>query len=123
MDYSEIGERLKEAQEEIKRLQKENAIFKEQIDNHRKAEGRLETNHSSLLITAKAELKRKDEQIQELRKEYATNCSLNISFFFLNVIVSLTFQFPLIGKTILFFGARINFYALCQHIALRHNHK
>lgn len=68
-DYAELSERLKGAQEEIRRLQEENAIFKEQIDNHKQTEGRLETNHSSLLITAKAEIKRKDELIQELRKE------------------------------------------------------
>lgn len=69
MDYVEIREQLKEAQEVIKRLEEENRHLKTKIGQHEKAEGTLETNHSSLLITAKAEIKRKDEQIHELRKE------------------------------------------------------
>ncbi|XP_055311070.1 TRAF3-interacting protein 1-like [Sitodiplosis mosellana] len=68
-DYSEIREKLTEAQEVIKRLQEENANLKEQIVNHQKVEGTLERNSSSLLITAKAELKRREQEIHELRKE------------------------------------------------------
>lgn len=65
----ELREKLTEAQEIIRQLQGENVSLKEQIVNHQKAEGTLERNTSSLLITAKAELKRREQEIHELRKE------------------------------------------------------
>lgn len=68
-DYLELEEQLKECQDVIRQLQEDNTQLREQISLHEKTTGTLETNHSSLLITAKAEIKRKDEQIHELRKE------------------------------------------------------
>lgn len=65
----EIREQLMEAKETIRKLHEENARLKEQIVNHQRAEGTLERNSSSLLITAKAELKRKEQEIHDLRKE------------------------------------------------------
>lgn len=65
----EIREQLTEAKETIRKLQEENSRLKEQIVNHQRAEGTLERNNSSLLITAKAELKRKEQEIHDLRKE------------------------------------------------------
>lgn len=64
-----MRQQLSEAQEEIRRLKEENDQLKVQIVNHQKAEGTLERNSSSLLITAKAELKRREHEIHELRKE------------------------------------------------------
>lgn len=68
-DYLEIRDQLKEAQEVIRRLQEENENLREQIVEYKKTEGTLEQNASSLLITARAELKRKEQEIRDLRKE------------------------------------------------------
>ncbi|XP_031627408.1 arginine/serine-rich coiled-coil protein 2 [Contarinia nasturtii] len=68
-DYLELHKKFREAEEEIRRLQEENESLKEQIATHQKIEGRLERNGSSLLVTAKAEIKRKDDEIHHLRKE------------------------------------------------------
>lgn len=68
-DFLELQKKFQEAEEEIRRLQAENESLKEQIGKHKKIESRLERNGSSLLITAKAEIKRKDDEIHELRKE------------------------------------------------------
>lgn len=59
---TKLDEELKDIQLKLQRLKDENA-------NLQRINEVTERNCSSLLMTAKAEIKRKDEQIHELRKE------------------------------------------------------
>lgn len=61
-ECSELRDQLKELQEVLQRLKDENASLRKENET-------LQRNGSSLLVTARCEVQRKDDQIIELRKE------------------------------------------------------